>query len=101
MIFHKDDIAVEIIYEDEAISFVYHPNCAKIPFPKKIHKVFYWTGEKVKEDKVFMSKRCECEFLRMVREGKNKVNELSQEFGVSTLALRIRAKNLGMSGHGL
>jgi Zn-dependent peptidase ImmA (M78 family) len=43
----------------------------------------------------------EVDFRRMVREGKNKVNELSQEFGVSTLALRIRAKNLGMSGHGL
>jgi len=43
----------------------------------------------------------EVDFRRMVREGKNKVNDLSQEFGVSTLALRIRAKNLGMSGHGL
>jgi Zn-dependent peptidase ImmA (M78 family) len=40
-------------------------------------------------------------FREMIREGKNKIDELAQEFGVSTLALRIRAKNLGMSGHGL
>jgi Zn-dependent peptidase ImmA (M78 family) len=43
----------------------------------------------------------EGDFRKMVRDGKNKIDELAQEFGVSTLALRIRAKNLGMSGHGL
>jgi Zn-dependent peptidase ImmA (M78 family) len=43
----------------------------------------------------------ESDFRQMVSEGKNKVDELAQKFGVSTLALRIRAKNLGMSGHGL
>ncbi len=43
----------------------------------------------------------ESDFRQMVSEGKNKVDELAKTFGVSTLALRIRAKNLGMSGHGL
>lgn len=43
----------------------------------------------------------ESDFRKMVHDGKNKIDELAQEFGVSTLALRIRAKSLGMSGHGL
>ena len=43
----------------------------------------------------------EDEFREKVRSGKTNIEELAQEFGVSTLALRIRAKNLGMSGHGL
>lgn len=36
-----------------------------------------------------------------VRSGVRNVEELAKEFKVSTLALRIRAKNLGISGHGL
>lgn len=43
----------------------------------------------------------EDEFRKKVRSGVKKVEELAKEFKVSTLALRIRAKNLGMSGHGL
>lgn len=40
-------------------------------------------------------------FREMVRSGASKVEVLAKEFKVSTLALRIRAKNLGISGHGL
>ena len=40
-------------------------------------------------------------FREMVRSGESKVEVLAKEFKVSTLALRIRAKNLGISGHGL
>lgn len=40
-------------------------------------------------------------FRDMVRSGESKVEVLAKEFKVSTLALRIRAKNLGISGHGL
>jgi Zn-dependent peptidase ImmA (M78 family) len=36
-----------------------------------------------------------------VRSGTRSIENLAKEFEVSTLALRIRAKNLGMSGHGL
>lgn len=36
-----------------------------------------------------------------VRSGIRNVEDLAKKFEVSTLALRIRAKNLGMSGHGL
>lgn len=43
----------------------------------------------------------EQEFREFVRSEVRKVDELAKEFNVSTLALRIRAKNLGMSGHGL
>ncbi len=43
----------------------------------------------------------EDEFREMVRSGVSRVEELAKEFKVSTLALRIRAKNLGISGHGL
>jgi Zn-dependent peptidase ImmA (M78 family) len=41
------------------------------------------------------------EFKRFMREGINDVDELAKKFGVSTLALRIRAKELGFQGHGL
>ncbi len=43
----------------------------------------------------------EQEFKTKVRSGIRKIEELAGIFKVSTLALRIRAKNLGMSGHGL
>jgi Zn-dependent peptidase ImmA (M78 family) len=43
----------------------------------------------------------EDKFRELVRSGKNDIEDVAQEFGVSTLALRIRAKSLGMSGHGL
>lgn len=43
----------------------------------------------------------EDKFREMVRSGVSKVELLAKEFKVSTLALRIRAKNLGISGHGL
>lgn len=43
----------------------------------------------------------EDKFREMVRSGVSKVEMLAKEFKVSTLALRIRAKNLGISGHGL
>ena len=41
------------------------------------------------------------EFRQFIKDGVDKIEELSTEFQVSTIALRIRAKNLGMSGHGL
>ena len=40
-------------------------------------------------------------FREKVRSGMKTVDKLAKEFQVSTLALRIRAKTLGMSGHGL
>lgn len=43
----------------------------------------------------------EQEFKIRVRSGTRKIEELAKIFEVSTLALRIRAKSLGMSGHGL
>ncbi len=43
----------------------------------------------------------EQKFREKVRSGITKVDKLAKEFEVSTLALRIRAKNLGISGHGL
>jgi Zn-dependent peptidase ImmA (M78 family) len=43
----------------------------------------------------------ESEFRESVRSGITDIEKLSEKFEVSTLALRIRAKNLGFSGHGL
>lgn len=43
----------------------------------------------------------EDDFRRLVRQGITSVDELAKEFAVSSLALRIRAKQLGFSGHGL
>jgi Zn-dependent peptidase ImmA (M78 family) len=40
-------------------------------------------------------------FREKVRSGTRNIEDLSKEFKVSSLALRIRAKSLGMSGHGL
>jgi Zn-dependent peptidase ImmA (M78 family) len=69
-------------------------------------KIFFRGGENNKEEMQANSFASELlipenDFRKMVREGKDKIDELAQEFRVSTLALRIRAKNLGMSGHGL
>ncbi len=41
------------------------------------------------------------EIRKRVREGIRDVGKLADLFAVSTLALRIRAKNIGMTGHGL
>jgi Zn-dependent peptidase ImmA (M78 family) len=41
------------------------------------------------------------DFKSLVRRGITSVDELAKEFRVSSLALRIRAKQLGFSGHGL
>lgn len=43
----------------------------------------------------------EQKFRQLIKDGVNTIETLASEFQVSTIALRIRAKNLGMSGHGL
>ena len=43
----------------------------------------------------------EDKFREMIRSGVSNVEMLAKEFKVSTLALRIRAKDIGISGHGL
>jgi Zn-dependent peptidase ImmA (M78 family) len=69
-------------------------------------QIFFRGGESSKEEWQANEFACailmpEKEFRDEVRSGKRKVDELAKVFQVSTLALRIRAKNLGMSGHGL
>lgn len=41
------------------------------------------------------------EFLRVLKQGTDTIQELAHYFGVSTLAIRVRAKQLNLSGHGL
>lgn len=41
------------------------------------------------------------EFLSQIRTGKRNIVDLAKHFGVSTLAIRVRAKNLNLTGHGL
>ena len=41
------------------------------------------------------------EFLNQIRSGNTTIEGLAEHFGVSTLAIRVRAKNLNLSGHGL
>ncbi len=43
----------------------------------------------------------EQQFRQFIKGGVNTIEALASEFQVSTIALRRRAKNLGMSGHGL
>ncbi|MCA6085778.1 ImmA/IrrE family metallo-endopeptidase [Candidatus Endomicrobiellum agilis] len=43
----------------------------------------------------------EKKFREAVAQGKNSIEQLSDLFQVSSLAVRVRAKNLGFSGHGL
>ena len=40
-------------------------------------------------------------FRQFIKDDVNEIDELAAKFQVSTIALRIRVKNLGMSGHGL
>ena len=69
-------------------------------------KIFFRGGEANKPEWQANDFACailmpEDKFREMVRSGVSKVEVLAKEFKVSTLALRIRAKNLGISGHGL
>jgi Zn-dependent peptidase ImmA (M78 family) len=41
------------------------------------------------------------QFKNDVRNGINDIENLADKYGVPTLAVRIRAKELGMRGHGL
>lgn len=41
------------------------------------------------------------EFLSQIENGNKSIVGLAQHFGVSTLAIRVRAKNLNLTGHGL
>lgn len=41
------------------------------------------------------------QFLEQIKIGKNKIEDLAKYFGVSTLAIRVRAKQLNLKGHGL
>lgn len=41
------------------------------------------------------------EFIKKINEGLNTIQELADYFNVSTLAVRVRAKQLNLSGHGL
>lgn len=41
------------------------------------------------------------EFLKKIKAGTNTIQELSDYFNVSTLAIRVRAKQLNLTGHGL
>ena len=41
------------------------------------------------------------EFLEQIRKGNSKIENLAKYFGVSTLAIRVRAKQLDLQGHGL
>lgn len=41
------------------------------------------------------------QFLEQIKTGMNKIEDLAQYFGVSTLAIRVRAKQLNLKGHGL
>ncbi|MEI8390372.1 MAG: ImmA/IrrE family metallo-endopeptidase [bacterium] len=43
----------------------------------------------------------EAEFKKQIQSGINTIEELAAYFDVSTLALRVRAKQLNLSGHGL
>jgi len=43
----------------------------------------------------------EQQFRQSIKDGVNTIERLASKFEVSSIALRIRAKNLGMSGHGL
>ena len=41
------------------------------------------------------------EFFKQIKSGKSKIEDLAEYFGVSTLAIRVRAKQLNLQGHGL
>lgn len=122
----KDDLS-GIFYKDEEnncwvlhVNEEHHPNRRRYTIAHELgHFCLHRHLKQVFEDKIFFrggeSSKMEWqandfasailmpeeEFRGEVRSGKRKVEELAKVFQVSTLALRIRAKNLGMSGHGL
>lgn len=122
----KDDFS-GILYKDEdenswvmCVNKDHHPNRQRYTIAHELgHFCLHRHLRNIFEDKIFFrgsepSKpewqandfassilMPEDKFIEMVRSGVKKVEELAKEFQVSTLALRIRAKNLGISGHGL
>lgn len=122
----KDDISA-ILYKDKENNFwvlrvnkEHHPNRQRYTIAHELghfclhrhlkqyfeDKIFFRGGEPDKPEwqaNEFASAILmpENEFREMVRSGVSQVEKLAKEFKVSTLALRIRAKNLGISGHGL
>ena len=83
------------------------------------HFCLHQNEENLFEDKVFFrgastnSMECQAnefagellmpenEFFNQLRLGNNTIEGLAKYFGVSTLAVRVRAKNLSLTGHGL
>ncbi len=115
-----------ILYEDSKKGWVirinrcHHPNRKRYTVAHEIghwclhkhdkklfkDKIFFRGGEKSKTEwqaNQFASEILmpEDEFRRKVNSGITKVEDLAKEFKVSTIAVRIRAKKLGMRGHGL
>ncbi len=122
----KDDIS-GILYEDKEnnswvlrVNKEHHPNRQRYTIAHELghfclhrhlkqffeDKIFFRGSESNKEEwqaNEFASAILipEQKFREKVRSGITKVDKLAREFQVSTLALRIRAKTLGISGHGL
>ena len=122
----KNDLS-GVLYKDEEencwvlrVNEAHHPNRQRYTIAHELghfclhrhlkqvfeDQIFFRGGESSKQEWQANDFACailmpEQEFRAELRSGKRKVEELAKVFQVSTLALRIRAKNLGISGHGL
>lgn len=120
------DLSGKLFYDDHTDQWVihvndqHHPNRQRYTIAHEIghfclhkhlqlifeDKIFFRGGEASKEEyeanefasAILMPKE---DFLGKVRSGLREVEDLASFFAVSTLALRLRAKNLGLTGHGI
>jgi len=121
----EDDVSGMLVKNDDGtwtifVNSLHHPNRQRYTIAHEIghyclHKllkdkfedmIFFRGTETNKEEyqaNSFASELLmpENEFKRLLKEGVNHIEDLADRFEVSTLALRLRAKSLGMTGHGL
>ncbi|MCK4947760.1 MAG: ImmA/IrrE family metallo-endopeptidase [Candidatus Aureabacteria bacterium] len=122
----SDDLSGKLFYDEESgqwriqVNTYHHPNRQRYTIA---HELGHFCKHKhlshIFEDKIFFrggeSKRSEWQanefaseilmpeykFKKQVRSGVKEIKDLARFFKVSTLTVRLRAKSLGMSGHGL
>lgn len=122
----KDDLSGKLFKNEEDNSWIiqvnknHHPNRQRYTIAHELgHYCLHRHLKKIFEDQIFFRGTESCteewqanefassilmpenKFREMVRRGTTDIEELARKFEVSTLALRIRAKTLGMTGHGL
>lgn len=103
-----------------AVNALHHPKRQRFTLAHELgHYILHrWKCQRFEDSKLFRNNESnpmeveannyaadllmpESEFRRYINEVSKNINDIADQFNVSAFAVRIRAKNLGFSGHGL